>query len=77
MAKPKLCMYGMKIAGMDHVSYGPVPVHMVVKIIWSTVIQVHFRPDFIKQGNTMNPDQTAPNGSSHWEQSDLGPYCFQ
>ena len=32
-------------------------------------IQVHFRPDFIREANTMNPDQTAPS----WEQSDLGP----
>ena len=30
-------MYGLKIAGTDQVSYGPVPVLMVVKIIWSTV----------------------------------------
>ena len=29
-------MYGLKIAGMDQVSFGPVPVLMVVKIIWST-----------------------------------------
>ena len=30
-------MYRLKIAGMDQVSFGPVPVLMVVKIIWSTV----------------------------------------
>ena len=29
-------MYGLKIAGTDQVSFGPVPVLMVVKIIWST-----------------------------------------
>ena len=29
-------------------------------------VQVYFRPDFIMQTNTMNPDQ----------QSDLGLYCF-
>ena len=28
--------YGLKIAGTDQVSFGPVPVLMVVKIIWST-----------------------------------------
>ena len=32
-------MYGLKIAGMDRVSFGPVPVLMVVEIIWSTVIR--------------------------------------
>ena len=26
-------------------------------------IQVHFRLDFIMEANTMNPDQTAPQGS--------------
>ena len=31
-------------------------------------IQIHLRLDFIKETNTMNPDQ---------EQSDLGPYCLQ
>ena len=29
-------MYRLKIAGTDQVSLGPVPVLMVVKIIWST-----------------------------------------
>ena len=29
-------MYGLKIAGTDQVSFGPVSVLMVVKIIWST-----------------------------------------
>ena len=29
-------MYRLKIAGMDQVSFGPVPVLMAVKIIWST-----------------------------------------
>ena len=28
----------LKIAGTDQVSFGPVPVLMVVKIIWSTVL---------------------------------------
>ena len=27
-------MYRLKIAGTDQVSFGPVPVRMVVKIIW-------------------------------------------
>ena len=30
-------MYGLKIAGRDQVSFGLIPVLMVVKIIWSTV----------------------------------------
>ena len=30
-------MYGLKIAGMDQVSFRPVPVLTVVKIIWGTV----------------------------------------
>ena len=30
-------MYGLKIAGAEPVSFGPVLVLMVVKIIWSTV----------------------------------------
>ena len=30
-------MYGLKIAGTDQVSFVPVSVLMVVKIIWSTV----------------------------------------
>ena len=34
-------MYGMKIAGADQVSFGPVPVLMVVKIIWSTAYMMH------------------------------------
>ena len=29
-------MYGLKIAGTDQVSFGPVPVLMGVKNIWST-----------------------------------------
>ena len=29
-------MYGLKIAGTDQVSFGPVPVLMVVKVILST-----------------------------------------
>ena len=29
-------MHRLKIAGTDQVSFGPVPVLMVVKIIWST-----------------------------------------
>ena len=33
-------MYGLEIAGMDQCSFGPVPVLMVVKIIWSTVVRV-------------------------------------
>ena len=32
---------------------------------------VHFKLDFIKEANTMSPDQTAP-----WEQSDTGSYCL-
>ena len=32
-AKPNKYMYGLKIAGTDQVSFGPVPVLMVVKII--------------------------------------------
>ena len=31
-------MYGLKRAGKDQVSFGPVPVLMVVKIIRSTVL---------------------------------------
>ena len=27
-------------------------------------IQEHFRLDFVMEANTMNPDQTAPRGSS-------------
>ena len=30
-------MYELKIAGTDQVSFGQVPILMVVKIIWSTV----------------------------------------
>ena len=30
----------------------------------SAYIQVHFRPDYIMEANAMNPDQTAPKGSS-------------
>ena len=38
-------MYRFKIAGMDQVSFGPVPVLMVVKIIWSTAqIFLPFNP---------------------------------
>ena len=33
-------MYELKIAGTDQVSFGPVPVLMVVKIIWSTAYVV-------------------------------------
>ena len=33
-------MYGLKIAGTNQVSFGPVPVLMLVKIIWSTVYSV-------------------------------------
>ena len=29
-------MFGLKIAGTDQVSFEPVPILMVVKIIWST-----------------------------------------
>ena len=36
-------MYGLKIAGTDQVSFGPVPVLMVVKIIWSTVVNIKFQ----------------------------------
>ena len=35
-------------------------------------IQVQFRLDFIKEANTMNPNQTVPMGAT-----DLGPYCLQ
>ena len=31
-------MYGLILAGTDQVSFGPVPILMVVKIIWSTVV---------------------------------------
>ena len=34
-------MYRLKIAGTDQVSFGPVPVLMVVKIIWSIEIAGH------------------------------------
>ena len=34
-------MYGLKIAGRDQVSFGPVPVLMEVKIIWSPVVVVY------------------------------------
>ena len=30
-------MYGLKIAGTNQVSFGPVAILMVVKIIWNTV----------------------------------------
>ena len=33
-------MYGLKIADTDQVSFGPVPVLMAVKIIWSTAISL-------------------------------------
>ena len=36
MAKINTYMYGLKIAGSDQVSFGSVPVLMVVTIIWST-----------------------------------------
>ena len=36
MAKPKSIHVLMKIAGIDQVSFGPVPLLMVVKVIWST-----------------------------------------
>ena len=32
-------MYGLKTAGMDHVTFAPVPVLMVVKIIWNTMLK--------------------------------------
>ena len=37
-------MYGLKIAGTDQVSFGPAPapVLMVVKIIWSTVLNLGY-----------------------------------
>ena len=37
-------MYRLKIAGMDQVSFGPVPVLMIVKIIWSSALhrQYHY-----------------------------------
>ena len=37
-------MYRLKIAGTNQISFGPVPILMVVKIIWSTdYISYHFR----------------------------------
>ena len=33
-------MYRLKIAGTDQISFGPVPVLMVVKIIWSTAVYI-------------------------------------
>ena len=33
-------MYGLKIAGTDQVSFGPVPVLMVDKVIWSTAVTI-------------------------------------
>ena len=33
-------MYGLKIAITDQVAFGPVPVLMVVKIIWSTAYKM-------------------------------------
>ena len=44
-------MYELKIAGTDQVSFGPVPVLMVVKIIWSTVsiiLLLNFCPENIE-----------------------------
>ena len=45
----------MKIAGTDQVSFGPVPVLMVVKIIWSTV----FKPDHLKRSHVLGCDLNA------------------
>ena len=36
----------LKIAGMDRVLFGPVPVLMVVKIIWSTVVPRNYKWSF-------------------------------
>ena len=35
-------MYRLKIAGMDQVSFGPVPVLMIVKIIWSSALHCQY-----------------------------------
>ena len=41
-------MYGLKIAGTDQVSFGPVPVLMVVKIIWSTGIHLSLHDIYVQ-----------------------------
>ena len=45
-------------------------IEQLCRLLFTSVafIQVQFRPDFIRDVNTINPDQTAPS----WEQSDLG-----
>ena len=35
-------MYGLKKAGTDQVSFGPVTILNVVKIIWSTALSILF-----------------------------------
>ena len=43
-------MYGLKIAGTDQGSFGPVPVQMVVKIIWSTDLHDSPCPNSLNAG---------------------------
>ena len=42
----------IKIAGTDQVSFGPVSILMVVKIIWSTVL----KPDHLKCSHLLGCD---------------------
>ena len=45
-------MYGLKIAATDQVSFGPVSVLMVVKIIWSTVVKKSLKLDWERDRNS-------------------------
>ena len=44
-------MYGLKIAGTDQVSFGPVPILMVVNIICSTDYHNRFQTDWERKKN--------------------------
>ena len=54
-------MYILKIAGKDQVSFGPVPVMMVVKNIWSTV---QSGLDHTPRGRRKDPHPPPPNFAS-------------
>ena len=44
-------MYRLKIAGTDQLSFGPVPVLMVVKMIWSTESTSYAQPLHLQTHN--------------------------
>ena len=48
------------IDGALRVNPYPTNIYFVLKMLSSTNIQMHFRPDFIMEANSMSPEQTAP-----------------